>query len=1354
MKNLDPTWEQLLARLRGAGLRVGVDEAIKVHYLFELAANADRAERVRIARAVLVKSEEDGELFERVVRAWEAALAAPANVEQDVIAARPTPGPSGQGGATKPLLPEASGPGLGAPLKAVIGAAAMAMIAVVVVMTWPLDQRDPQQPDAAVQFTEKHADAGTSTSTTDADVQTFRAKIPVITFLGKQRDPRVTGAVAGVVGLLAAVGLYLSIRRRTLLPAVTKVKLRDGPERVALASPSTRNAQLLDRRQQETVVWGIGRFVSDEPTAELDIDKTIDETARADGFPNLYYQFRRHPREVWIWVDESADQATALRLASDIADTLTQAGLPVERASFWGIPEVLLTAEGRDFAPNEVDERRDTALVVIFTDGRILSRQTEAEQRWRRVAVLLRQLSLWPNLVFVDFSRGANNLEHYLAPFGIRVVEPEAMIAFMGGLNEAAAAQQAAPAPTLTGDVRAWAAACALAPAPIDEATAFSMREALGLSASPWGIESVRASAESAGELFAWRGTARAELLRWLRDAAPEVLSQALALWIERYRADDAARTNADAIEPWIDTPAQRFLHMERALLELWSTPESAAAELYALHRTGDAALTAAIRTHTANLSARDLGEPGDAIALPWKMNALAPRTQAVLAEIGFAAAAGFELRSELVRPARQWLGVGLAAGAALAGLLGVALWPPDPEVSRDSPRSCWLSQVVPGGEHILACATPHYYYAAVIDGDKMPKIIDSDEVLRCRDKTEIRCDRAGRPSSTERWKKGSFFSIRLTRAPERFEELAYKLIESGTATYVSSEPFVGRNRQRLGPLSIALELIDQYANVEGDGDALLNALDFDGERAMKEVFGAQLVDSSPNAIIIGSGATRPTARDAGIADREVVDGEAADVEVLDAEPATAVDDGGVRDGSVSPAQEEFERALAMLERVRKILSDLEESKNEARYRALVIRYNAIRSRVLRAASDDVKEELAAEIAQLDRDVQAYASERPVTLRITGIPDRVLIQRASDTFEEGKLTVTLDGRPLRTRTPTVTAGDHTLVVSDAAGELRTKSVSVGLMPADVDFQLDVQPPKGGLLLHEVANVVGKDGRLSPRLMAGAVHLRDPGIYELRLLWHGSMRVRVEAGTLTHVVPQGTVNAIFIENLPNDSEALIDGQTVRIQDGFVPVPSGKKTVALKLRHPSYYDLYLREVRVTDTTSATIKLEKPRSACIFWVATKWEEGAVDLRAAGFRRYAKKAVAPSDRLFVQLSPTRSSGAITWRSPQQPNQSARKPLEPEQLGPFETFVPHLFELRGYTFESSKTPGTSERAVIEIGQREICTFDPERTDTSQLCGDNIPGNDPNEQCDDGNTINGDGCSATCLIEDPRTSPQ
>ena len=54
---------------------------------------------------------------------------------------------------------------------------------------------------------------------------------------------------------------------------------------------------------------------------------------------------------------------------------------------------------------------------------------------------------------------------------------------------------------------------------------------------------------------------------------------------------------------------------------------------------------------------------------------------------------------------------------------------------------------------------------------------------------------------------------------------------------------------------------------------------------------------------------------------------------------------------------------------------------------------------------------------------------------------------------------------------------------------------------------------------------------------------------------------------------------------------------------------------------------------------------------------------------------------------------------------------------------------------------------------RNICDLEPAHiiciaieASTAGICGDNYV--DPEEECDDGNSINGDGCSELCLIED------
>jgi hypothetical protein len=91
---------------------------------------------------------------------------------------------------------------------------------------------------------------------------------------------------------------------------------------------------MLSRREEEIVVWGIGRFVSEEPSPRLDLRSTILATCDAAGQPQLRYQRLRHSREVWLWTDTSlgtyADgrEAGVMQLAADLRAALGQAGLP------------------------------------------------------------------------------------------------------------------------------------------------------------------------------------------------------------------------------------------------------------------------------------------------------------------------------------------------------------------------------------------------------------------------------------------------------------------------------------------------------------------------------------------------------------------------------------------------------------------------------------------------------------------------------------------------------------------------------------------------------------------------------------------------------------------------------------------------------------------------------------------------------------------------------------------------------------------------------------------------------------------------------------------------------------------
>ena len=217
--------------------------------------------------------------------------------------------------------------------------------------------------------------------------------------------------------------------RRRYLPEPEPPPRLKGAPRAFLQSLPQKNPILLDRGQQDSLVWGIERYIAETPTRRLDVPKTVDLTARAGGLPELRFEYARFHRELWLWLDETAEDTGLARLADEIETTLNAHGLAVERAGFRGIPGQLMRADGELFAPREVDERRDFALVVILTDGRQLLRQHDADDRKVRIQALLRNLSHWPRLWFVDPTTGQSGLGSLLAPHNIAHITPQTLVA-------------------------------------------------------------------------------------------------------------------------------------------------------------------------------------------------------------------------------------------------------------------------------------------------------------------------------------------------------------------------------------------------------------------------------------------------------------------------------------------------------------------------------------------------------------------------------------------------------------------------------------------------------------------------------------------------------------------------------------------------------------------------------------------------------------------------------------------------------------------------------------------------------------------------------------------------------------
>jgi hypothetical protein len=637
--------EPLLAALREAGLRVGLPELLRLREIFARTPDLPAAtegdwDRLRsVLRAVLVKSLDERMAFDRVFDAWSERAEhewserlrpprVPVEARRSGLDARPAL-------ARNPAKRWSRWRRLG-------WATALVLLGLYFAVRLPL--RKPPTTNIA----------------------------PPTPSGPEQIEPGWQGWPALGLGLLAlatAGGLWIALRRRSCLPPPEPPPSRKGPPRVFLIPAPLAGPDLLDTRQEETLVWGISRFVAEEPTRRLDVAATVRATACEAGIPRLVFHRARYHREVWLWVDEAADDPTLPLLAGEVEASLAAHGLPAERATFYGLPDRLVTAEGAVFAPSEIDERREETLVAVLTDGRLLVRQHGAEDRRVVIEALLRHLSYWPHLAFVGFSGGIG-LRAILDRYSIPLVPPAGLVAFLG--RRTAPSPRVEAVPSL--DDAVWAAACALAPASVAETTALQIRRRLNLATSPWALHSLRAEAQvaSSGRL-AWKPADRARRLNELREAevhpaggvAPtSLLGQALRLWEDLYDQELHRRAGEPAAGE--GTPAYQLLRMERALLRLWGEQAgNAVRELYALFQ---GALHEVILDHLPSLAPAGLGGP-EHIRLPWSWGDRSSTEKAMLWEMGLG---GGVPPVRLRWPGRLWLGIGVCLGLALGGL-GVA---------------------------------------------------------------------------------------------------------------------------------------------------------------------------------------------------------------------------------------------------------------------------------------------------------------------------------------------------------------------------------------------------------------------------------------------------------------------------------------------------------------------------------------------------------------------------------------------------------------------------------------------------------------------------------------------------------
>lgn len=508
--------------------------------------------------------------------------------------------------------------------------------------------------------------------------------------------------VVGVVSMVVFVVAWRGTRRRRLLPAPAARPTRPGAGRVQPDLDRGGLPAFVERSQQETLIWGIGREVSDRTTDQLDAERTVGETIARGGLPQLWFQPAFEHRGVWLWRDRrmKSGQADAKRLEAEIVRTLKEAELPVHVATFARVPDSLQKVDGPTFSPQELDEQRRTTRVVVLTDGHgLLQARTARSQA--EVRELLRRLQGWHALAVVVFGERVDEVERLLEPYGIACLRPPDAVAHLAGaLREGGAVERER-------ELLRWETACALAPRRIREADALALRNGLELRIEGFAVEALRRR-HGRGQHLVWSPAKRVAILAdydrafgyramgWDAVESRTLIGRALAFWREYY---EQALADAE-----LDPATRDLLKVELLILGLWDRPEEVVRGhdgeegLFALFQTE--ALEPAVRELVAQYTDVD-GEP-ERVRLPWRYDERAVDVQVMLGRMGFS------VRHPVARVQRagRWgwgLGLALGVGAASLGRGAMEMMMPVEPVEME-PTVKWVGPQVSEDERWGAC--------------------------------------------------------------------------------------------------------------------------------------------------------------------------------------------------------------------------------------------------------------------------------------------------------------------------------------------------------------------------------------------------------------------------------------------------------------------------------------------------------------------------------------------------------------------------------------------------------------------------------------------------------------------------
>lgn len=365
---------------------------------------------------------------------------------------------------------------------------------------------------------------------------------------------------------LGFLGLLQRAIQRTRIKQQTKLEISGKCRFYLPAIQDSQDFFLLNGHARREISWGINHILTDIPQTQLDIPRSVRETART-GLPSVHFKAATRVQEIQLWQDQSSENPDLSCLADEISVTLHNANIEVQRGYFHAMPDKISDAQGAIIWSRQHPALQHLPIILILldTESLYISDALNLPDNQR----ILQAMSHWDALALIDCNKHPGELEKLLNPYSITCLLPQTISHWL--------AQQVADVSCrlseyLLPQIYDWAFACSLPDRPLMIGEIRALHDALKLDCA-WHInELIKRYARHSGAGLDF-SQQRAENLKEFSERAssdPEFVQLSVGFWLARYKQIDDTLLKQQNL--WKNSPQQHALHRQTALLQLWLT--------------------------------------------------------------------------------------------------------------------------------------------------------------------------------------------------------------------------------------------------------------------------------------------------------------------------------------------------------------------------------------------------------------------------------------------------------------------------------------------------------------------------------------------------------------------------------------------------------------------------------------------------------------------------------------------------------------------------------------------------------------------------------------------------------------